>query len=429
MALCIIGGGACSSPTTPPPSGPAPAVGANPLLGSWSGFTHIASCAPSGITYCRPLGYVYDFAMLVTEEGGAITARFETSTPETYVGTMTGVKGADGAVVFTPVTSSTGSVQMNSLRVTFDPISGLTGVFSYTIHGIKPVSTMAITSAIKSSSRSATPKLVGSAADFVGSWTGSGMYESCRSSSGAECGGRLPYERDYYLTIQSRAGGLEALLDSGIANWPPVRLHGSAQQDGSVVFSGSVTGVPNTAGGMRADVAKLQLWLDPNAGLTGSFEGVLEGNLATFTQQVRVLNGRRALASHSPGPLQGDWSGQFVVRECMGPSCQRAAIGRINNFHLKLSQTGSTLTGIFQDMPISGTTSGVTATLTGESIAASCGFSPDWTVCSRRVRNLTATVDSLGQMQGSFEYFEAGNHSGAYEFTARVDMINVMRRQ
>lgn len=49
--------------------------------------------------------------------------------------------------------------------------------------------------------------------------------------------------------------------------------------------------------------------------------------------------------------------------------------------------------------------------------------------CGRRVTNFQAELNAFGQMTGTFEYFYRGNHSGAYEYTVRVELVDVMRRR
>jgi hypothetical protein len=271
------------------------------FVGTWSGYQHIASCTSTG-DLCRPIGFLYGFTVAITDEAGVKRAHFESSTPSKYSSDLIGAVTDDGGLLFTPAASSTPltspAVTVTSLRLSVGA-SGLSGTLVYTLltgaTKLNPGQILTIRSEIPSASKSGPPPpTVGTLADFVGTWTGAGVYESCHNPTGFGCGGLFPRPVAYDITIQPSGSGLEAVLDPGVPLWPIMRLQGTPQPDGSVRFAGNATGAMASSTVVRADVTLLQLWFDPNAGLVGEFDGTLTRINGADVQHVRIVNGQRA---------------------------------------------------------------------------------------------------------------------------------------
>lgn len=426
IAIAALAGAACSQPTEPgrlPPSGPA-AASTPSLAGNWTGFYSITSCTPTR-NECRPAGYTYRFNLTLASQGPELVGTFSTAAPEPFSALVRGTPAIDGSVTFIvepPPGVSRGVV--TALRLSPSASAGMTGHVAFT-YGT--TSAFSATAEIRSAAFvHAPPALTGSLADFAGIWHGKATYESCVSSQPFGCGGVFPRSVDYQITVA--ASGLEAVIDAGLPCWSLVRVTGVRQEDGSVVFSGSARGPSDDACNVQIDVTRLQLNVDPNAGLVGSLEAVTHRPSAgTETKRVRYTGGTRGGFEKRPGPFQGSFAGHYVIRQCTGDCRMGGQVGRDYRFAMAASQSGTEVFAFVNDIPLQGAAEGSRLSLSGEVVVPSCPWDWEGIRCTERVRNFRATIDELGQLHGTFQYYRQGNNGGLYEMTWEVELFGVIR--
>jgi hypothetical protein len=263
-----------------------------------------------------------------------------------------------------------------------------------------------------------------SADDVTGVWRGTLQIDQCTGV----CNPRTPVI-PFTVTVLPRSDGYAALL---VTETMAATLTGARGADGSVVFSGASEPSPVPEGDeLGAVVQRFRLAVDAATGLAGDFEYV-RAPLAPLPANVR---GHIASAERSsPAPdrrLEGEWRGRYVGQSCTGDCEGFFHPGTASSFHLRLSRSGSTLSGWFvpHAFPVEGTLLNDVGVISGEHVVTNCP-DDDWegVYCTQRLVSLSATVDEFGTMRGPIQYYSERADNRRHAATVTGVLWNVFRR-
>lgn len=219
----------------------------------------------------------------------------------------------------------------------------------------------------------------------------------------------------------------------------PVLLTGQLQPDGAVRYRGRYQS-DVIAGAFRdLDVQELSLSPDDRVGLTGSLllvDSVQFSSSSFFTKTVRatVRSASRQPFAETSRVFQGAFDGFGTLRSCDGTCPNRSVGGRVT-VSLRLTQSGTLVTGEFDNIPVTGTVNGTSVVLTGELSGTLNQYGMGTTVS--RLESFTGSIDALGRLTGTARFYNEGVYDsrlGAITelapFTERltIDLTTVIRQ-
>lgn len=421
VAILFALSGACSKPPAAPAPLPTTSVDLTGTI--WTGYIRIDACSSS--PGCPNfVGALYPFTLTISR-GATVEAAIAGSTPENYTATLPGTIQADGAHVFSGL-STNGRVEIRELRIRKDRDAVITGTIDYisnrnsgdqrTLSGVIPSATLQRDMQQPGSAGSQT---------IAGTWSGKGRTDTC---TGPICGVAPSTIRDFTITIVDSGQRITALLDSDLWARKVMDLEGTRQGDGSVRFVGLWTDPPTRAGEFRPFTVRT----DPERGLTGEFEWVETAPTGTTRRTGVITSASRYVVLRSPGPFQGEWRGEYLPRTCSG-DCSVVSFGTPSSFSVVLNQVGPAVSGRVvpsQGVAVQGSAAGNAVTLDGDTIVEPCLW--DWegsTICTQRVRRLEAHLDEYGRLTGTFELFREGWQGKLhYRYTITAELRNVVHR-
>jgi hypothetical protein len=180
----------------------------------------------------------------------------------------------------------------------------------------------------------------------------------------------------------------------------------------------TLTGFKPAAGAFDAygeiHVTRFVVRLSAPTGLAGTLEWVVvftsdhnrETNMISTTAE--ILNATRTSEFPSASSLEGHWKGRYIVRGCLlaGWTFCREQQHQTYTFHLSLTQTGATVSGILTliqgfsgRMPVNGITAAGALTLDGSVTQQVSGGTE-----VVRIVAWTTRRDGIGHMSGSFQF-------------------------
>jgi hypothetical protein len=296
---------------------------------------------------------------------------------------------------------------------------GLTGTLAY------QDGTDRIAASIPSAARvAAAPAPTGSAFDLVGSWAGEYRSDSC---TGPQCASVYPHGNDgYSITVTRNGDRLDALLRLGFRVFA---LTGTPQPDGSAVFAGAPP-EPAPQPAYELEMRRLVLRRDAAAGLSGTLHYRFVTDEGPTNERATITSGMRREIAQLPGPFQGEWEGETLVRGCRG-DCRHTTVGQgWLGLSLTLSERDGAVVGEstgFGGFTVTGTSSGNTLRLAGGRTATSCPADWEGYYCSVTLRDFRATVDMLGQMRGTFYLDLVYMSLQESRETLRLELVNMVR--
>jgi hypothetical protein len=274
------------------------------------------------------------------------------------------------------------------------------------------------------------PTQTTSAPEIAGQWRGLFDVTNC-IGQGGDCSGRPSAE--FMLTLVPSAGGLEGVLVLLDNERTTVSLS-APPSSGDYRFTAA--GYHEATAGtwpVRTAVAAIDLRLDSAAGLIGSMT-YTNTTFRSFTRTVRFRSALRLPPRDEPGHFHGTWQGYYRTVSCSG-QCQVGAGGYNfptgGHLSMSLSEAGTAVIGTVMSLPVTGVAGASTLSATGAALTAdACETCWDCEgVCQTAVRNLSAQVDKLGRLTGTFEYSFKG-YTGREHFrqTMQVELVSVTRR-
>jgi hypothetical protein len=274
-----------------------------------------------------------------------------------------------------------------------------------------------------------------------GQWSGFLKIESCADRSGCTTSavGRI---FAFELRVAQAGPSFIATLDTDDYDFSLVDLSGVTQSDGFTLLSGSAPPTSDQPILQGIDVSQLRVRPDPQLGLVGSLSYTL-----LFRDDPRSVTATILSASLQPiaiaaaTPFQGTWEGEAIQVACTG-DCPLYYAGRRIGLTLRLAQIGTSVAGEIsasalpliggpRPVPVSGTASGSSFSLTGEATYPLDFYGVGTTLL--RLNTFTAHVDALGRLVGTYRYHREGVRNVNYRnvpFTETVDaeLVTVVRR-
>lgn len=274
------------------------------------------------------------------------------------------------------------------------------------------------------------PVQVSAPATLSGVWRGLFEITHCAGQLG-DCDGRAINE--FQLTMVPSGDGLEGVLI--LLDDERTTVNVAAQTvNGAYRFSAAgFEAITTATWPVRTVVTTIELRADPVAGLTGSMT-YTNTTFRSFSRTIAIRSAVQQPQAERPGRFHGTWLGYYQTLSCTG-DCRIGAGGYNNpeggHLSLALSQAGTDLVGVVMSQLISGTAQPTLLSATGTALTqAPCQVCWDCSgICQEAVRDLSATIDKLGRLTGTFEYSRKGV-SGSLQFrqTMRVALVSVTRR-
>jgi hypothetical protein len=242
-------------------------------------------------------------------------------------------------------------------------------------------------------------------AQFAGLWSGSYKLTSC--SGERHCVLFVGTTRTFGLRLRQTGGHVEGLF---VAGESAADVSGDVQKDGQLTLTGAAPAATVRDTSMTAE---LELRVTADGVIAGSLLHETTGppDYAFVYGAVRIA-GEVVSATRSDLPsfalvIDGTWSGRAAVRSCApvspDPYCYPFLDQEISSIQLTLQRTGASLTGTLvlgaARVPVSGSVSGTSFTLSGETIAPASGGNS-----LERVSGFTGSVDEFGRMSGTLLY-------------------------
>lgn len=273
-------------------------------------------------------------------------------------------------------------------------------------------------------------------------WTIYLQLDSCTSNR-TEC---PTYEAASFIELSVRTATVGQQLTAVVqsrAQWladdVPVVLSGQEQPDGAVRYRGRYQSAIVGSAFRDVDVQDLTLRADDRSGLTGTLLMVdsvqfSSGNFFTKTVRATVRSASRQALVDPPQSFQGTFDGFGTLSACDGV-CPNRAVGSRTSVALRLTQSGTTVTGELGMMKVSGTAGASSLSLSGE-WRGTLDVSGLGTTVSR-LESFTATTDALGRLTGTMRIYNEGVYDRqpgaitiATPFTERLtwELTTVVRR-
>lgn len=245
------------------------------------------------------------------------------------------------------------------------------------------------------------------------------------------------------LTLRTATVGQEltAVVQSRVS-WItnlPVLLTGQVQPDGEVRYRGRYQSDVIASEFRDLDVQELSLRPDDRVGLTGSLlliDSVQYSFSSLFTKTVRatVRSASRQPFADTSRVFQGAFDGFGTVRACEGTCPNRSSGDRVT-VSLRLTQSGSGVTGEFGNIPVTGTVNGTSVALSGEVTGTLDRFGVGTTLS--RLESFVGAIDELGRLTGTVRLYNEGVHDslpgagtqhGPFTERVTIDLTTVIRQ-
>lgn len=408
MLILVLAAGCSRAPAAPD--------AAASFAGQWGGYFRLESWDPPHTAY--QAGTRDAIIIDVDSSGLSATVKSEgagSDAPRAFAGEMQ----SDGSIIFTRVNAPEGATGV--IRVVLRRLAPgrLTGEMTY-LADILPTRTFQTTIDLLTR---VTVAPASTSFPLVGSWESQGQHATYTLCAGAPalCAGRFGFPRAaaYTLRVDRAGSGYEAQLvvthENGTHRF---RTMGTASGDG--IRFNPVT-MPADPEGTAQLLSTFELRPNGSGGLAGVVEYTTTGPAGSATRRIEILDGVRGDTVRRPGVFQGQWTGRYFARSCSGD-----CVGRMSGFvSFSLSQQGADIVGGSSLIPVvRGTASGNSATLSGDDTRA-CGLGGIAT-CTRRLSNVSVTVDALGLMQGTFT-LDAHDGFQQTQFTVQGELFDVVR--
>ena len=192
----------------------------------------------------------------------------------------------------------------------------------------------------------------------------------------------------------------------------------------------AVDGVARVAGRAAIELSD-SYSVDLQTDLTG-FDGRLGGTFryTLVTSDGQAVKEGRVVATRVAAPpsrFEGDWVGLAKQTACSGDQC--GPLGRAISVRLSMSQVGRAVTGLYNQLAVTGTANGNQLTLAGrfELSEEACDRNFDGQRCFQDVK-ISATVDALDRLHGTLTYqsiFDDGPRRYSTKRTA--DLTGIVR--
>jgi hypothetical protein len=401
----------------------------------------VTSCADSTFGNCDylPPFVAFTFTFEKGADGWRGTVSF--AEPRPVAVQVSGVETADGrSVTFsgatTPSTAGGETATVTGLEIAPDSDNGFTGVVSYAFrHAGSSARVVTLIGSITSAARGPAPVNWVAPTDLDGTWQVSTIVESCSHWQGGPCAGQYPSSSELTLVIrESTTAAPRAVVEfpSNVV----AELTGTREPDGSLRFAGE--GASPWSSFFRVEVPSLVVQSDRAAGLTGTFvyrrHHTETKNHAASAMAVAgtLTSATRRDFAFTPGRFHGAWSGDVVVEACLAGDCGALSPGSSRTLRLVLTQSGSAVAGTLHliglDVPLTGTSSGDSAHVTGQMAPTQCyEISMYVEQCGQRIENASLTRDEFGRLTGGFDYtFDGTNGVTPYSYTARLTLVAVV---
>jgi len=267
--------------------------------------------------------------------------------------------------------------------------------------------------------------------ELSGQWRGLFEITAC-SGARADCLGRTTAE--FMLTFVPVGAGLEGVLVLLDNERTTVNVSGVPTADGNYAFTAAGYDQPSQGTyPVRTVVSSIACRTDAAGGLVGSMTYTNE-TFRAFTRTVAFRSAVRQPEAEHPGYFDGAWKGYYRTLSCSG-DCRVGGGGY--NFptggylEMAFSEAGGQVVGTVLSLPVTGATQSDALSATGPALTANA-CSTCWDcegVCQSAVQNVSARVDKLGRMSGTFEYSWKGwTGNEHFRQTGLVEMVGVTRR-
>lgn len=266
----------------------------------------------------------------------------------------------------------------------------------------------------------------------VEQWRGLFDVTNC-AGQGGDCSG--PKTAEFMLTLAPAAGGIEGVLVLLDNERTTVTLSApSAAWNYQFTAEGYTLATTSTYP-VRTAVSAFDLRLDAAVGLTGSMTYTTT-TFRSFSRTVKFRSALRQPPAERPGNVHGAWQGYYRTLSCTG-ECQIGGGGY--NFptggrlEMAFSAAGTDVIGTVMSHAVTGTVQADELSGTGVALTADlCQMCWDCEgVCQTAVRTISARVDNLGRMTGTFEYSRkgwTGRKDEHFRQTMIVELVSVTRR-
>jgi hypothetical protein len=401
----------------------------------------VTACADSTFGNCDYLPPFAAFTFTFEKSAGGWRGTVTFAEPRPVAVQVSGVEAADGlSVTFSgataPSTSDGERATVTGLQIAPDSGNGFTGSVNYEFrHAGSSARVVTLTGSIASAARGPGPVNWAAPADVDGTWQVSTIVESCAHWQGGPCAGQYPSASALTLVIRDST----TAAPRAVVEFPTnvvAELIGTRESDGSLRFAGE--GASPWSSFFRVEVPALVVRADRAAGLTGTFvyrrHHTATKNHAAAAMAVAgtLTSATRRDFAFTPGRFQGAWSGDVVVEACLAGDCGALSPGSSRNLQLVLTQSGATVAGSLRviglDVPLTGTTSGDSAHVTGQMAPTQCYEISMYVLqCGQRIEHASLTRDEFGRLTGGLDYtFDGTNGVTPYSYTVRLTLVAVV---
>lgn len=267
---------------------------------------------------------------------------------------------------------------------------------------------------------------------IVEQWRGLFDITSC-TGQGGDCTG--PKTAEFMLTLTGAGFGLEGVLVLLDKERTTVNVSAPAATGTPAFTAEGYSVATNSTYPVRTAVSAIDLRFDAATGLTGSMT-YTNTTFRSFSRTVKFRSAVRQTPAERPGAFHGTWEGYYRTLSCTG-ECQIGGGGY--NFPtggilaMAFSATGAEFIGSVMSHAVAGTVQAGELQGSGAALTADlCEQCWDCEgVCQSAVRTISARVDTLGRMTGTFEYSRkgwTGRKDEHFRQTMIVEMVSVTRR-
>jgi len=241
-------------------------------------------------------------------------------------------------------------------------------------------------------------------ADFSGLWTAKYRITACEWER--HCVLYMGEQREFNLRLVQSGSHVRGLFVDGLS---AADVEGDVSSDGTLVMSGYRPPASSRDGSFRVTEIRIRRGTSPD------LEGQIgyEARLAPQYSEVGLgmkLSGQIVTAARSDlsmfaSSMDGTYRGTFAVRSCVTPGvdCYPAGLDEVMDLSLTVTTTGGEVSAIYQQsgtrVALTGTLSGRTLLLAGESTAGTPGFE-----YLNRVTNWRTSIDEFGRISGTFHF-------------------------
>ncbi len=266
----------------------------------------------------------------------------------------------------------------------------------------------------------------------VEQWRGLFDITNCSGQTG-DCVG--PKTAEFMLTLTGSAFGLEGVLVLLDKERTTVSVSAPAATGAPAFTAQGYSVATSSTYPVRTAVSAIDLRFDAATGITGSMT-YTNTTFRSFSRTIQFRSALRLPPAERPGSVHGTWEGYYRTLSCTG-ECQIGGGGY--NFPtggtlaMAFSATGAEFIGTVMSHAVTGTVQSNELQGTGAALTADlCQQCWDCEgVCQSAVRSISARVDTLGRMTGTFEYSRkgwTGRKDEHFRQTMIVEIVSVTRR-